>query len=155
MSTTPAVETTTEPTETSLSPDEPTTEPERTSSLTEHEGEHPSREAASYRRRLREVEAERDTLRERIDGYERREVEALARELGAAVPSDVWTLLALDELRSDGVLDVDNTRSRISAILSERPTWRAARPDLGAGAREHVPEPRQPGLSDLFAGKRR
>jgi hypothetical protein len=34
--------------------------------------EHASREAASYRRRLRDTEAERDALRQRLDEYERR-----------------------------------------------------------------------------------
>jgi hypothetical protein len=41
-----------------------------------------SREAASYRRRLRETEAERDDLRGRLDRSERAEVERLAGDAG-------------------------------------------------------------------------
>jgi len=112
--------------------------------------EHASREAASYRRRLRETEAERDALRERIDGYERREVEAVARELGAAVPADLWTLTNLDELRVDGVLDMESARAKITDLLRDRPTWRRALPDLGAGARAGTQESRKPGLAALL-----
>jgi hypothetical protein len=44
-----------------------------------------SREAASYRRRLRHAEAERDDLRGRLEGYERAEVERIARDAGFQV----------------------------------------------------------------------
>ena len=112
----------------------------------EPEGEHPSREAASYRRRLRETEAERDALRERVESYERREAEAIARDLGAAVP--------IDDLRGDdGALDPETVQARVSAILAERPTWRRSAPDLGAGPRPPVDSERKPGLSALL-GKR-
>lgn len=115
--------------------------------------DHASREAGRYRKRLRAVEQERDRLRERIDEFERREVEALARDLGAAIPSDLWTLIALDDLRNgDGVLDSEEARSKVNAILAERPTWRRPAPDLGAGARSPA-ESHKPGLSALL-GKR-
>jgi hypothetical protein len=115
--------------------------------------EHASREAAGYRRRLRDTEAERDALRSRIDEYERRDVEAVARELGAAVPADLWTLVQLDELRVDGVVDIEAARTRISDLLRDRPTWRRSVPDLGAGVRGNGPEAQKPGLAALL-GKR-
>jgi hypothetical protein len=127
--------------------------PEAPEPESEPEGEHPNREAASYRRRLRETEAERDALRERVEGYERREAEAIARDLGAAVPSDLWTLVGLDDLRVEDVLDAETVRSKVSTILAERPTWRRGVPDLGAGPRLPADSERKPGLSALL-GKR-
>jgi hypothetical protein len=128
--------------------------PAATSAEPEPTGEHASREAASYRRRLRDTEAERDLLRARVDEYERREVEAVARDLGAAVPADLWTLTKLDDFRVDGSLDLDAARTRIADVLRDRPTWKRQMPDLGAGARGGAPPTaREPGLSQLL-GKR-
>jgi hypothetical protein len=118
--------------------------------------DHPSREAANYRKRLRETEAERDALRQRIDDFERREAEAIAAKAGIAVPGDLWLVVpTLDELRNgSGQLDPGLVQERVNVILKERPTWRRPSPDLGAGARSPVSE-RTPGLSDLLKpGKR-
>jgi len=116
--------------------------------------DHPN-EAKRYRLQLRETERERDELRERLAGYERREVEAVARELGYAVPQDVWVLAALDDFRlGDGALDLEAARKRLSGILTERPTWRMPMPDLGAGARAGTPEPAATlGLSSLLRSR--
>ena len=51
-----------------------------------------SREAANYRRRLRETEAQRDALAQRVERYERAEVEAIARREGMATPADLWAI---------------------------------------------------------------
>jgi hypothetical protein len=134
-------------------PEEPQADPE-TPEGSQPEPEGPTREAAKYRRRLRETEAERDALRERVENYERRDAEGIARDLGAAVPADLWTLVGLDDLRGDsGELDEELVRQRVGAILTERPTWRRPAPDLGQGPRQPSHEPRTPGLSDLL-GKR-
>lgn len=109
-----------------------------------------SEEAKGYRLRLRETETERDALRERVEGYERREVESIARGLGAAVPADVWTLVSLDDLRVDGVLDADAAKEHVGAILRERPTWREPLGDLGAGPRPSPTATRDLGLSHLL-----
>jgi hypothetical protein len=53
-------------------------------------GRYLSREAASYRRRLREAEAERDQLRAQLDALQSAEVERLAQAAGLSAPSDVW-----------------------------------------------------------------
>jgi hypothetical protein len=114
------------------------------------------REAAGYRTRLRDAEAERDQARERVDAMERAQVEAIASSAGAAVPSDVWLLIgSLDELRVDGALDADRARERVGAILRERPSWRVARPDYGSGTRGVGDGRKQIGLSDLVAQQRR
>jgi hypothetical protein len=114
------------------------------------------REAGNYRRQLRETEAERDRLRERLDGLERGQVEQIAAGLGATVPADVWLLITdLAELRTDaGVLDADRARQRISAILAERPSWRKPQPDYGSGARGANGPARSLGLYDLVNERR-
>lgn len=48
-----------------------------------------NREAASYRRRLRETEAERDTLRDRLAAVQRAEVEHIAAK-DLAKPAGLW-----------------------------------------------------------------
>jgi hypothetical protein len=52
-------------------------------------GRYLSREAASYRRRLRDTETERDQLREQLDRLQRAEVERLASAAGLQVAGDV------------------------------------------------------------------
>jgi hypothetical protein len=136
-------------------PPEPTDDAGGAQSSPEPTDEHASREAANYRRRLRDTEAERDALRARVDEYERRDVEGVARELGAAVPSDLWTLMQLDELRVDGTLDMEAARTRITDVLRDRPTWRRQMPDLGAGARAESPKADPPGLASLLGKARR
>ena len=112
-----------------------------------------SEEAKGYRLRLRDAEAERNALRDRLDGYERREVEAIARSLGATQPADVWALVELNDLRADDVLDVELARERITDLLRDRPTWRR-QVDLGSGPRPSVSSKPELGLATLL-GKRR
>jgi hypothetical protein len=95
-----------------------------------------SREAASYRRRLRETETERDDLRGRLEGYERAEVERLAGDAGLQVPGDVWTFGAtLETLRGEnGGIDPENVHELVKEIVKDRPGLQA-KPvgDLGIG----------------------
>jgi hypothetical protein len=115
-----------------------------------------SREADSYRRRLRDAEAERDGLRERLEGYERHEVERLEGDAGLQVPGDVWTFGAtLDTLRGeDGGIHQDAVSGLVGEIVRDRPGLQA-RPtgDLGIGrgagaaGTTHTPEV---GLSKLL-----
>jgi hypothetical protein len=102
----------------------------------EETGRYLSREAARYRTRLRETEAERDQLRERLERYERAEVERLASAAGLAVAGDVWTFGAtLDTLRGEtGDIDADTVSGVVEAILKDRPQLRAQPVgDLGIG----------------------
>jgi hypothetical protein len=116
-----------------------------------------SREAAARRRELRQTEAERDRLRERVDGMERREVERIALGRRMISPADLWTLgVTLDQLRDDdGNLDGEKVREVVDSTLADRPHWKQ-RPSPGdGGARDSGPAPprRQPGLSDLLGGR--
>lgn len=55
----------------------------------ESEATSPNKEAAKYRRRLRETETERDTLRGRIEAMQRAEVERLTTDAGIK-PAALW-----------------------------------------------------------------
>jgi hypothetical protein len=90
-------------------------------------------EAARWRTQLRDVEAERDQLRDRVQAMQRVEVARVAGASGMAVPPDLWLLVSdLGELLSDaGDVDANLVRERVQAILRERPSWR--QPDLAVG----------------------
>ena len=103
-------------------------------------------EAASRRRALRATEAERDTLRERLDGYDRAEVDKLIGERFAD-PADFWLGKTLDEFRADdGTIDQLKIEAEAERALNEKPHWRKPEPQLPPvslhqGARESVPPP--------------
>jgi hypothetical protein len=81
------------------------------------------REAANYRTRLRDTEAERDTLRERVAGYQRAEVEGLVGDR-LATPADLFLLADVsDFIGDDGQVDAERVTERIDAALKERPHW--------------------------------
>ena len=120
-----------------------------------------SREAASYRRRLRETESERDGFRERLEGYERDHVETIAGNAGLQVPGDVWTFGAtLDTLRGeDGAIDPEAVSGLVAEIVKDRPGLKAQPVgDMGIGrggaaaGRATAPEI---GLSALLKPERR
>lgn len=99
-------------------------------------------EAASRRRALRAVEAERDTLRERIDARDRAEVEAIASNF-LADASDFTAAVELDSLRGDdGAVDLDAVQASIAGLLKAKPHYRLDRPtpNLHQGYREEVAE---------------
>ena len=114
------------------------------------------REAARYRRQLRDAETERDQLRGRVDQAERADVERLAAAAGMATPSDVWLIVRdVAELRRDGALDHDLAGERVKTILEERPTWKRPPPaNGGGGSRLAGPAPKI-GLSDLLSHRGR
>ncbi len=115
--------------------DKPTAAPQ-----TEQHGD--GHEAAKYRRRLREAEAERDTLGSRVETMQRAEVERLAAA-DLAAPADMWlTGTALpDLLDDDGDVDPAKVTDTIQRIIGDRPSWRAApaAPSFDGGARATVP----------------
>lgn len=103
----------------------------------------PNREAAKRRRQLREVEAERDALRERLDSYDRAEVERLAAD-HLADPGDLWLSTSIADLRSDdGALDTEKVAAELARVTAERPHWRKQppRPEVHQGAGRGALEP--------------
>lgn len=81
-------------------------------------------EAAKYRRRLREVEAERDQLKGTLDTMMRGQIEAvLVDKLHR--PADFFevgeTVELADLLTDDGQVDTAKVDERLKAIAAERP----------------------------------
>ncbi len=104
------------------------------------------REAAAYRRRLRDTEGERDRLAEQVACYQRREVEALAEQGPGhgyermASGADLWTagVQLADLLDEDGAVDPAKTQDVVTSVLTERPHWRRnlwGSSDVGQGPR--------------------
>lgn len=79
-----------------------------------------SREAAKYRRQLREAEAERDTLAGRLAAQQRAEVDRLAEAAGIR-PAALWaTGIDLpDVLTADGAVDAAQVAERIEAATAD------------------------------------
>lgn len=100
------------------------------------------REAAKYRRQLREAQTERDTLRGRVEAMQRLEVQRLAAA-DLAAPADLWlTGTALPDLLDDnGDVDTAKVTDTIQRIIGDRPSWRAAPapPSFDGGVRATVP----------------
>ncbi|MCV7379959.1 hypothetical protein BST11_15365 [Mycobacterium alsense] len=88
-----------------------------------------NREAAKYRRQLREAEAQRDALSERLSTLQRREAERLAAE-HLADGADMWRdgldIAAL--LDDDGNLDPAKVADAAGAIGRAHRHWAAPRP---------------------------
>lgn len=96
------------------------------------------KEAAKYRRQLRDTEAERDTLRTRLDTIQRAEVVRIADEELLAKPEAIWAtgveLAAF--LDADGNVDPAKVKTAaqeaVSTLgLAKRP--RGPRPDKSQG----------------------
>ncbi|NTY57950.1 hypothetical protein [Mycolicibacterium sphagni] len=88
-----------------------------------------NREAAKYRRQLRDAEAARDSLSERLSALQRREAERLAAD-HLADGTDVWRdgldLAAL--LDDSGDLDPAKVAASAQAARKAHPHWAAPRP---------------------------
>lgn len=121
-------EATADPIEQSDPAEQQTTEPAADTEATDTEQPNGNREAAKYRRQLREAETERDGLRERVTAYERAEVERLAADR-LTDPADLWTGgTDLETLRGkDGRIDPEKVRAAIDGVLEAHPHWQRSR----------------------------
>jgi len=81
------------------------------------QAETPSRREARYRRRLRDVEAERDRLAAQVEALQRAEVERLAADM-LDQPTAVWRLgLSLgDVVGEDGRVDPDRVTTAVAGL---------------------------------------
>ena len=114
----------------------------------------PGREAAKYRLRLREAEAERDALAGRLEAAQRREAERLAGELSQ--PGDLWLLgnvTLTDLLTDDGEVDPAKVQAATAAVLDARPGLRRPKfPPVLQGRNPNPPVPAGPSWGDLLGG---
>ncbi|MBM7807657.1 hypothetical protein JOD57_003494 [Geodermatophilus bullaregiensis] len=136
--TNPAPNTTVEPAQTAETDPKGTHAPEGTDPPVETgEG---NREAAAYRRKLRDAEAERDRLASAVTTYQRRDAEAL---VGSRLlsPADLWVAGAKleDLLADDGTVDPAKVDAAVDTVLEARPHWKPQGPrvprDMGQGQR--------------------
>jgi hypothetical protein len=115
----------------------------------------PDREAARYRRQLRETEAKATTLATRLEAMQRREVERMAAE-HLQTPADLWlTGPELAELLDDqGDIDPAKVSAACGNVVETRPGWK--RPDpppaFDGGARHSPPVPVT--MRDVLQGRR-
>lgn len=127
---------------------------ETTEQVEKAEDEHPSAEAARYRRRLREAEAERDVLLERIETFQRAEVERQAAHL--TQPSAIWAagVKVADVLDADGNLDSEKVATAITTAAETLGlAWRPQRPKPRPAQRQNAaPAPRGNDMADVIAG---
>lgn len=92
-------------------------------------GSEHNREAAKYRRQLRQTEAERDALRARVQTWQQRHVEAIAAE-HLAQPGDLLGLgghQLADLLDEHGEVDPGKVRAATLALVAARPGLGTAR----------------------------
>lgn len=122
--------------------DEQTTETETTNTEAVEQPEasddtKPGREAAKYRRALRETEAERDTLREQLTTLRRQAVEDAS---GLSKPAGLWAAgVDADALFTEaGTLDRDALRTAVTDAADQLGLTRTSttpKPDLTQGSR--------------------
>lgn len=115
------------------------------------------KEAAKYRRRLRETETERDALTKRVETLQRGEVERLAGHLSQ--PSAVWAagVQLADVLDEQGDVDPEKVRLAVTAASEQLGLARAPRtprPDPSQGG-ANSSGPSGPKFSDAFSPGRR
>ncbi len=113
-------------------------------------------EAAKYRRRLRDTETERDTLRGQVEALQRAEVERLAGHL--TQPSAIWAagVELSDVLDDSGAVNADKVNAAVTeaaeALGLARAT-RTPRPDPSQGGANSA-GPISPKFSDAFSPRR-
>lgn len=98
--------------------------------------------AARYRTRLRDTEAERDGLRAQVDARDRLDAERVAGVVMAS-GSDLWTAgVDLADLRGDdGMLSADAVLDTARRVIEDRPHWAKQAQSIDSGVRESAPSP--------------
>ncbi|RAU99474.1 hypothetical protein [Mycolicibacter senuensis] len=86
--------------------------------------DNPNREAAKWRTKLRDTEAERDALAERLAAAQRQNVTTtVAQHFRDA--SDFWSTTDLaDVLDDEGNVDTERLTTAVNATLAAKPHWR-------------------------------
>lgn len=122
----------------------------------EEDGRAPNREAAKYRRRLRDAEKERDELRQRLDVYLARDVETVAAGFLDA-PALLWAdgqATAADFLDEKGSVDRAKVRAAAEAILERYGRGLASRRGTAPNEGRTRASASGPFYRDAFAPKR-
>lgn len=118
-----------------------------------------NREAARYRVRAREAEAERDRLRGVVERFQRVEVERVVGDR-LVNPTDLFEIAGAtiaDLLDEAGTVDPDAVTARVDELITARPYLAPSKPratSVPGGARGAVEPPTAPGLAELFERSR-
>lgn len=117
-----APNTTVEPSQTAETDPKGTPAPEGTDP--QETGGEGNREAAKYRTKLRETEAQRDHALGQLTTYQKRDAEALVGERLLSA-SDLWVAGAKleDLLAEDGTVDQAKVDQAVTKVISEHPHW--------------------------------
>jgi hypothetical protein len=118
-------------------------------------------DAAGYRRRLRDTEAERDSitaerdaLLEKLTARQRADVEALAAQR-LTDGSDLWQAVDLaDVLDEAGDIDQAKVATATADLLTRKPHYGRPRPDNGLGYRSDPVKPAR-GWEEVLRGTSR
>lgn len=115
-------------------------------------------EAARYRRQLRDTEAERDTLRDRVESLQRTEAERIARNQGVKA-SALWAAGATlpDLLDDGGNIDPDKVSEAVATAVDALGLRRELRGHVPAEGRTPDPSKLGPrsGFTDAFTPHQR
>lgn len=109
------------------------------------------REAAKYRRRLRETEAERNALTERVDSLRRSVAEQIAATSGMSKPEALWIgdVAVEDMLDADGNVDRDRVLAACDDVAARFGIRRRPRPNP---AQLETPEDPPRSIADQMVG---
>lgn len=124
------------PETTEVEPDEPNTEPAPEVDDTEADDPNEGREAAKYRRRLRDTETERDGLRTQLEDAHRTLIEGIASTAGRLQkPAVLWASgVIVDALLDEhGNVDPERVLAACERAATEFGVSRAPRPNYVPG----------------------
>lgn len=120
-----------------------TTAPDTDADAAETKQDRPSRDQR-YRQKLRETEAERDALLQRVETLQRGEVQRMVADK-LADPEDFWRETTLADLLDDsGDLAPDKVFERVSGLLEDHPHWGQAVPRPSGALKSGASAPAQP-----------
>lgn len=97
-------------------------------------------EAGKRRHQVRDLEVERDRLRDRVETADRAEVERLLADR-LVDPSDIWSNgVQLSDLHDDeGNLDADKVTEAAAKLITSKPHYAQAGTDFHGGVRQPLP----------------
>ncbi len=126
---------------------------------TEPTDANPGREAAKYRRQLRDAEATRDTLAARVQKYQTAEAERVAAGPGRLLdPTDLWRVTELaDVVDDDGEVDAEKVSDAVDKLIERKPHYAAPQTslDLDLGVRGGPVKAGSPTWADVIGPPRR
>lgn len=95
-----------------------------------------NREAAKYRRELRETQEQLGQMQTRIDAVDRTAIERAAADAKLVSTEDLWLATDLTALRGeDGILDESLVAAHLEGLSESRPHWFAKSWGAPAGPR--------------------